>query len=362
MLMWTVLEATTRETTNDLIARLKDEPAGGVHAWKLLQLSNIVPPEMRMQPLAAVQQPGLYITCLKSAAGGLASGLPPVDVLAALGQLCKLLPGVSTASSSSSASSHECTPAMLLLCGRSLYAAGQALLQLHQKVEAQEVVFPVVGVSNETTLSSNQDIDRDSLSAELTAVLLGCVTAVAPALQEAAAELAAGSNSSSSSSSAARKSMRALLQLQLGLQDTLAAASEACSRTSSSRCDSNAACAAQAIIAIIPSMTEEHTHNAEAQLRTALTADTAQQLVDLGSGICVQLAAGQHWCCANPGCTNLADVLERQLVAGKGTVCSACRSVRLCGPDCNKAYWKAGHKRVCALFKQRSSQQEQQQS
>jgi hypothetical protein len=56
----------------------------------------------------------------------------------------------------------------------------------------------------------------------------------------------------------------------------------------------------------------------------------------------------------------MAEPLERQLVAGKGTVCSACRSVRLCGPACNKAYWKAGHKQVCALFKQRSSQQEQQ--
>jgi hypothetical protein len=51
----------------------------------------------------------------------------------------------------------------------------------------------------------------------------------------------------------------------------------------------------------------------------------------------------------------MAEPLERQLVAGKGTVCSACRSVRLCGPACNKAYWKAGHKRVCALFKQRMS-------
>ncbi|KAF6255821.1 hypothetical protein COO60DRAFT_1627408 [Scenedesmus sp. NREL 46B-D3] len=37
---------------------------------------------------------------------------------------------------------------------------------------------------------------------------------------------------------------------------------------------------------------------------------------------------------------------RRQLVAGKGTVCSACRSVRLCGPACNKAYWKAGHKQA----------------
>jgi hypothetical protein len=78
----------------------------------------------------------------------------------------------------------------------------------------------------------------------------------------------------------------------------------------------------------------------------------------------VHLAAGQHWCCANPGCTSLAGALERQLVAGKGTVCSACRSVRLCGPACNKAYWKAGHKQVCALFKQRKRQgqaQEQEQ-
>jgi hypothetical protein len=224
-----------------------------------------------------------------------------------------------------------------------VYTVGQALLQLHQQAEGQPAVPHVVSLNNETT-ASKPGFNKDSLSAELSAVLLCCVTAVAPALQKAAAELAAGGNSSTGRVGvAARRSMRGLLQLQLGLQDTLTAASGACSTSSSS-----VACVAQSI--------EQLTHTAEAELtilRTALTADTVQQLVDLGNGICVDLAAGQHWCCANPGCANLAELLERQLVAGKGTVCSACRSVRLCGPACNKAYWKAGHKRVCALYKQR---------
>ena len=44
--------------------------------------------------------------------------------------------------------------------------------------------------------------------------------------------------------------------------------------------------------------------------------------------------------CARPGC------------GARGVkVCSACRAVRYCGPECSKAHWKlkpGGHKATCA--------------
>jgi hypothetical protein len=109
--------------------------------------------------------------------------------------------GSSSSSPGSSRSGHDSNPTLLLLCGRTLYTIGQVLLQLHQQAEAQPALPADDGVNNETTLPNQPDISDSltSLPAEVTAVLLNRVTAVAPALQEAAAELAAGGNSSNSS-------------------------------------------------------------------------------------------------------------------------------------------------------------------
>jgi hypothetical protein len=86
-----------------------------------------------------------------------------------------------------------------------------------------------------------------------------------------------------------------------------------------------------------------------AEMREMIPAATAQQLLQLATGVCTQLMSVDcvASCCANPGCTNCSKLSERELVAGKSTVCSSCRAVRLCSAECKTAYWKAGHRQVC---------------
>jgi hypothetical protein len=314
----------------------------------------------------------------------------------------------SAASSSVQAGTAEAAAAdqsVLLLVGRVLYTAGQALLEVHASPAAGSAAVAAatggdVGSSGWFALDPGQAdwmqlLGSGALTAGLAGPLHSCVVFATPALQRAAADLAGASSSGGSSSrssgsrrsrsshtAALQQSLSELLQLRQDLQAALHAAS-----VNAHKATAPYSAAAAADASMLLGMTscsvddmrnimlggsssssrraaatlskEDHAMAAvaEVELKANLTAHIAQQLVDLGTGICVHLTAGQHWCCANPGCTNLADALERQLVAGKGTVCSACRSVRLCGPACNKAYWKAGHKQVCALFKQRKSQQ-----
>jgi hypothetical protein len=395
------MEAATRNYKALELERLAGEPVGS--NTQLLQL----PPGLvavafnqqhQLPDQLLLQQASSYVTCLKAAAAGLGTWLPPLQVLGAVVNTYKMLPGVrvaainhwtltqaaahgvpaavaaelakevgnflmpgsrssgsrggsssssrsSTSASSSSVTAGQADPALVLLCGRTLCTAGRALQQLHEQPLAPGVTAAPSERSSHHDGPWQQVTDRYPCNLfDVALPLLGCVALVGPPLQRAVAESASISTSSDSSSRAA--AWQQSLQ-QHELHATLAAASAA-QEDSSNSSSSRGTGRAQAVAD-------------EVQLRAKLTADTAQQLADLGSGICVHLAAGQHWCCANPGCTNLADALERQLVAGKGTVCSACRSVRLCGPACNKAYWKAGHKQVCALFKQHKSQQGQEQ-
>jgi hypothetical protein len=324
----------------------------------MISASALQPPQQQFLP----EQCGLYVTCLKAllAAAAAGSRTPTTQLLLAIAGLAQQLQGVSVAaagaaaedgsavgspagkllgslqqlatdnafstgsSSSSGSSSREdghtntggigtrgagtvaaaaggADDALLLLYGRMMFTAGQVLIR---------------GLEQQGAAAAHTE--RDEVPGMLV-LLLGCVTAVGPALQQAAATMhnvcsSSSSNSSSSSSSnkavAAEQSLLNLLQHQQKLKSTLASAVYGSSGSSTT-----AEAAARAAGA------------REVSEALSALADTAQQLVDLGSGICVHLAAGQHWCCANPGCTNLADALERQLVAGKGTVCSACRGV-----------------------------------
>jgi hypothetical protein len=97
----------------------------------------------------------------------------------------------------------------------------------------------------------------------------------------------------------------------------------------------------------------------QALLKELFSAELARQLLQLANGVCTQLAAPGALCCANPGCTNLSKLSERELVAGKGTVCSSCRAVSLCSAECNNAFWKAGHKQACKRLKEEAQQQQQ---
>jgi hypothetical protein len=50
--------------------------------------------------------------------------------------------------------------------------------------------------------------------------------------------------------------------------------------------------------------------------------------------------------CNNPTCTNLSEPSEAQLVHGNQHKCSACRTARYCGKECQAKHWKQ-HKPVC---------------
>ncbi|WIA16533.1 hypothetical protein OEZ85_013209 [Tetradesmus obliquus] len=51
-------------------------------------------------------------------------------------------------------------------------------------------------------------------------------------------------------------------------------------------------------------------------------------------------------CCNNPRCEELRGLSEQKLVAGKGCVCSRCRSARYCSKACQVAHHPA-HKKIC---------------
>jgi hypothetical protein len=91
----------------------------------------------------------------------------------------------------------------------------------------------------------------------------------------------------------------------------------------------------------------------DVQLKALFPAAIAHKMVQLGAAVATQLAtpAAAALCCANPSCSNCSKLSERELVSGKGTVCSSCRAVRVCSAECNKAYWKAGHKKACGRLK-----------
>jgi hypothetical protein len=50
--------------------------------------------------------------------------------------------------------------------------------------------------------------------------------------------------------------------------------------------------------------------------------------------------------CNNPACTNMSEPSEAQLLQGNQHKCSACRTARYCGKECQAKHWKQ-HKPVC---------------
>jgi hypothetical protein len=65
-LHWTILEATTRWSVHQVDASLKDGRSSS--STRQLLCLPISTAAARLHPLAAIQQPGMHITCLKSAA------------------------------------------------------------------------------------------------------------------------------------------------------------------------------------------------------------------------------------------------------------------------------------------------------
>jgi hypothetical protein len=333
---------------------------------------------------AALQQtvswpPGLLLSCLKVLANSLQQrSANPASVLAAVGRAAPLCPGlcsvvngrlmpagargaellrsfevtgllfmqlldvapfgqcelgITNSSSCCIAAVKAHGGSLKLLIGRALHVAAHALLQLHEQAGPT-----AAGPSQRVQVSESAQRGFGG-TAQL---LYFYLAALGPLLEDASAaatgsadgsssaggSTAAGSSSASVSSSSAF-SLHHLTELhnQL-LADTLVRLGERVGRadgTSSTGPD-----VVSEALAVFP-------------------AAAARQLLQLATGVCTQLvsAEGAAQCCANPGCTNCSKLSERELVAGKSTVCSGCRAVRLCSAECNTAYWKAGHRQVC---------------
>jgi hypothetical protein len=67
------------------------------------------------------------------------------------------------------------------------------------------------------------------------------------------------------------------------------------------------------------------------------------QLSALGKALC---SVAHKQSCNNPTCSDLMGPSELQLVKGRSSTCSGCRTARYCGPECMRQHWKQ-HRPVC---------------
>jgi hypothetical protein len=243
---------------------------------------------------------------------------------------------------------------LTLLVGRALHVAATALLQLHGVEQAAARDTWGAEDGGQTAETAQEEVFCFS------AVLYFYLAALGPLLEAAASSCAAstgaaasGSSSSSSSSAASPtdssastvSKVRELHKLQRQLQQGT------WMNFAQSVHNASAADAEVRQYAVVDVQKNRWVE--------VFPVSAAQQMLQLASGVCTQLVSveGAAQCCANPGCTNCSKLSERELVAGKSTVCSGCRAVRLCSAGCNTAYWKAGHRQVCKRLRGGKQQQ-----
>jgi hypothetical protein len=295
--------------------------------------SCAIPPGFAMRPAAADSeswQPSLLLTCLKAATKCMDDRVTqPLMVLEDATRIASHAGAAAAAqarSRSNTAAAEHDRSQLLLLAGRALYVAASTLLQLHEApdVTAQPAgawKLPA-GALEDPALVNNAPLTIDRLGLYVTTIGHLLPTA-------------AGGHSSTPAHVTELQQLQQLLQRQLK-EDVWPVAA-------------NLQSGRQHIDGV---------RGLQALLKDLFPAELARQLLQLANGVCTQLAAPGALCCANPGCTNLAKLSERELVAGKGTVCSSCRAVRLCSAECNKAFWKAGHKQACKRLKEEAQQQQ----
>uniref|UniRef100_A0A383V915 MYND-type domain-containing protein n=1 Tax=Tetradesmus obliquus TaxID=3088 RepID=A0A383V915_TETOB len=273
-------------------------------------------------------QPSLLLTCLKAAARHLKSGTVPRLVVLQSATHIAVHAGIHAASSSSTAAA-DSDRAQLLLSAMALHLAAATLLQLHAPPAA-----PVPAAA----LLRQVDAALASIAPEVLRGLVACVACIGCLLPQAAA------GGSSSSAGGTPQHIQDLHQLQQRVRQQLeVGVAPALLNMNSFRQALNGAGGLTALV------------------KELFPAALASQLLQLATVVCTQAVPPGPLCCANPGCTNCAKLTEGELVAGKGTVCSGCRAVRLCSAECNKAYWKAGHKQACSRLNDAAGQQQQQQ-
>jgi hypothetical protein len=108
------------------------------------------------------------------------------------------------------------------------------------------------------------------------------------------------------------------------------------------RLDDVLASSADAELNIAAVMQAMHAVNIQGQGGQLL--QLSQQLSSFGTALCA--AVPVRCCCNNPGCSELGEASELELVSGKSSRCSGCKLARYHSAECLKAHWKQ-HKLVC---------------
>jgi hypothetical protein len=216
---------------------------------------------------------------------------------------------------------------LLLVAGRALHAAASALLQLH---EPSAAAVQAAAAHPELQLLKEEPMLVANAPVTLRAVV-DCVASISLLLPATAAGRSTGTTP---------QYLAELQQLLQQLQSPLGA--------------------------VVPVAHSSHdgrrflsdVRGYEDLLKELFPIAVVRQLLQLATVICTQVTAPGPLCCANPGCTILSRLSERELVSGRGTVCSGCHAVRLCSTECNKAFWKAGHKKACKRLPEEAGQQQ----
>jgi hypothetical protein len=214
----------------------------------------------------------------------------------------------------------------LLVAGRALHAAASTLLRLHEPPAAavQAVAAAAVHPMQEPALVGNAPV--------VLRAMVDCVASIGSLLPATAGLSSAGNTP---------QYQTELQQLQQQLRAPLDAVLRVADSLRGGR---------RVLVNV---------RGYEVLLKEIFPAEVARQLLQLATLICAQVAAPGKLCCANPGCTDCSKLSEKELVSGKGTVCSGCHAVRVCSAECNKVYWKAGHKKACKRLQEEAALQQQ---
>jgi hypothetical protein len=108
------------------------------------------------------------------------------------------------------------------------------------------------------------------------------------------------------------------------------------------RLDDVLASSSEAELNIAAVMQAMHAVNSQGQGGQLL--QLSQQLSSFGTALCA--AVPVRCCCNNPGCSELSEASELELVSGKSSRCSGCKLACYHNAECLKAHWKQ-HKLVC---------------
>uniref|UniRef100_A0A383WPD8 MYND-type domain-containing protein n=1 Tax=Tetradesmus obliquus TaxID=3088 RepID=A0A383WPD8_TETOB len=254
------------------------------------------------------------------------------------GQTAAAAAGSAAGSSSTSSPAVIKNCAALMLLARTAIAAGEALASL-ALCDAAAQVAAVQLDADADAAAAMQPADERMLG-ELAPGLVGCIGYAA--LLQANLPDCSLPGEPALRGSMQQRLLQDVQQLQQEAADALAtlvqsgnAADSAAPTSSGSGSGSSSSSSGSSSPNLVNSMPAAF---------VALLPALGARLVACGEGLAALCPV--PLCCNNPCCEELRGLSEQQLVAGKGCVCSRCRSARYCSKACQVAHHPA-HKKIC---------------